>query len=117
MISSSESYSLLLLYFLQILLPDESYSLDDESDGDGSDSGSVGTCAFHFRFEESVARVDKSSGCVDESDGRVCDVGSGIFVLIGIESFGDIFPLVVFVPIGVESKGGRLIEIFWPPKS
>ena len=117
MISFSESYSLLLLYFLPFLLSDESDSLDDESEGDGSDSGSAGKCAFHFRFEESVAHVDKSSGCVDESVGLVCDVGSRIFVLIGIESFGDNFPLVVFVPIGLESKGGRLIEIFWPPKS
>ena len=35
----------------------------------------------------------------------------------GSESIGDVFTLVVLVPIGVESKGGRLIESFWRPKS
>ena len=50
-----------------------------------------------------------------------------IFVLTGIDSIGDVVPLFVFVPIGVESKGGRLIgveskcgqliESFWRPKS
>ena len=72
--------------------------LDDESDADGSDSGSAGTCAFPFRFEESI-------GCVYNSIGRVCGVGSGIFVLTGIKSIGGVIPLVVFVPKGVESKG------------
>ena len=39
------------------------------------------------------------------------------FFFTGIESNCDIDPLVVFVTIGVESKGGRLIELFWRPKS
>ena len=59
---------------------------------------------------DSVVRIDKSVGCV-------IGVGSGIFVLTGIKSIGDVVPLVVFVPKVVESKGGRLIEIFWRPKS
>ena len=37
---------------------------------------------------------------------------SGVFVPTGIESIGDVVPLVMFVLIGVESKVGRLIEIF-----
>ena len=36
---------------------------------------------------------------------------------IVIESIGDVFLLVVFLLIGVESKGSRLIEIFWRPRS
>ena len=38
------------------------------------------------------------------------------FFLTGIESIGDFIPVVLFVPRGVESKGGRLMEIFWRPK-
>ena len=70
----------------------------DESDNDGSGSGSSGMCDFPF--------------CSDNSFGRVSGVGSGIFVPTGSESIGDIVPLVVFVPIVVESKDGQLIEIF-----
>ena len=73
---------------------------------------------FSFLFEYSVGRVDKSVGhfddsvgCVDNSICRVCGIGYGVFVLILIESIGDVVMLVMFVPIGVESKGGRLIEI------
>ena len=84
--------------------------LDDDSNNYGSESGSSGTCTFPFRFVE-------SAGCIDHSVGRVCAVGSGVIVLTGIESFGDVVPLVMFVQIGVESKGSRLIEIFWRPKS
>ena len=81
------------------MLPfDKSDSIDDESDNDGSDSGSDGTCTFSFRFNKSVGRVDGSIG-------RVRGVGSGVFVLIGVKSVGDVVPLVVFVPIGFESKG------------
>ena len=47
----------------------------------------------------------------------VSDVGSGVFVLTGIESIGDVVTLVVFVPRGVKSKCGRFIEIFWLPES
>ena len=35
------------------------------------------------------------------------------FFPIGIESIGDVVTLVVLVPIGVESKGGQFLEIFW----
>ena len=83
---------------------------DNESDDDDSDSGSAGTCAFPFRFEESIDRVDNYIG-------HVCGVGSGVFVPIGIKSISDVVLLVVFVPIGVNPKGGRLIEIFWRSKS
>ena len=39
-------------------------------------------------------------------------VGSGVFVLTVIESIVDVVLLVVFVPIGVDSKGGQIIELF-----
>ena len=35
-----------------------------------------------------------------------------VFVSTEIESIGDVFTFIVFIPIGVESKGGRLIELF-----
>ena len=54
----------LILDFLYLLSLDESDFLDDESDNDGSDSGSSGMCAFPFRFGDSV-------GCVS-------GVGSGV---------------------------------------
>ena len=72
--------------------------LDDESDDDGSGSGSAGTCAFPFHNEEYFGHVDNSVGCVR-------GVGSGIF-LIGIESIGDVFLLVMFVSMRFDSKGG-----------
>ena len=81
---------------------DKVYLFDDESDNDGSGSRSPGTCDFPF--------------CSEEYVGRVIGVGSGDFVLTGIESIGDIVPLVVFVPRGVEFKGGQIIELFWRPK-
>ena len=105
LLSSAESYSFLLIYFLQFMLSDESDSLDDESDNNGSDSGFAGMCYFPFCFEDYV-------GSVGDSIGRVCGVGSGIFVPIVIESNCDVVPFVVFVPIVVESKIVRLIEIY-----
>ena len=86
--------------------------LDDESDNDGSESGSVSTCAFRFLFEDYVGPVDDSIGRVDNSVSCVHGVGSGVFFPIGIKSIDDVVPLVVFVPIGVESKCGLLIEMF-----
>ena len=77
-----------------MLSSNKSYLLDDEYDNDGYDSGSAGMRAFTFHFEESV-------GCVDDSVGHVRGVESGVFVPTGIESIGDVVPLVVFVPIGV----------------
>ena len=35
-----------------------------------------------------------------------------VFVPTGIKSIGDVVPLVLFKPIRIESKVGRLIEIF-----
>ena len=74
---------------------------DDESDDDGSGSVSLGTYNFQF--------------CSVDSVGRVNGVGSGFFVMNGIKSIGYVIPSVVFVPRGVESKVGRLIELFWHP--
>ena len=85
---------------------DESYSLHDKSDYDGSDYRSVGTCASPFCFEESVGHVDDSVGRIDDSVGRVgdsidrvCGVGYNIFFLTVIKSISDVVTLVVFVPI------------------
>ena len=82
-----------------MLSSEKSDSLDDEPENDGYDSGSAGTCAFTFRFDEYVGRVDNFVG-------RVRGVGSGVFLMTGIDSIGEVVPLVVFVPIGVESKCG-----------
>ena len=71
---------------------------DDESNDDGSGSGYPSTCTFPFSSGKSV-------GSVSESVGRVHGVGSGVFVPTGIESIGDVVPLVMLIPIGVESKG------------
>ena len=95
----------------------KSDSLNDESDDDSSDSGSTGTSTFPFRFEKYVGHVDNSVVHVDNSVGCFCGVDSGFFVPIGIDSIGDVVPLVVLVTIGVDSKGGQLIEIFWRSKS
>ena len=46
----------------------------------------------------------KSVGTAGESIGNVSGVGSGDFVLIEIESLGDVVPLVMFIPRGVNSK-------------
>ena len=89
---------------------------DDESDDNGSDSGSAGTCAFPFCFDESFGFVGDYVGRVEESIGCVSGVGSDTFVPKGIKSIVGAVPLVVFVPKGIYSKGGQLIEIFWPTK-
>ena len=73
-----------------MLLVDKSYLPNDEYDYVGSDSGSAGACALYFRFEDSVGRVD-------DSVGRVRGMGSVFFAPIGIESIGDIVPLVIFI--------------------
>ena len=75
----------------------ESDFLHDESDYDGSDSGSASMCDFTFRFDESADRIGKSVG-------RARGVGSGVFVPIGIKSIGEVFPLVMFATKGVNSK-------------
>ena len=96
---------------------DKSDFFDYESNDDGSESGSTGTCAFHFCFDEYFGCVRDYVGCVDDSVGCVSGVGSGVFFLTGIKSIGDVVTLVVSVPKGVDSNGGGLIEIFWRPKS
>ena len=90
---------LLLLGLLYFLLSEESDSLNDEYDDDGSDYESSGTYsfpAFSLHFENSV--------------GRVSGLGSGVFVPTGVDFKYDILALVVFVPIGVEFKCGQLIK-------
>ena len=82
---------------------------DDESDDDGSGSGSPGKCDFPFCSDE-------SDGSVGESIGRVRGVGSGILVLTGMKSIGDVVLLFVFLPIGFQFKDVRLIEIFFCSK-
>ena len=94
-----------LIDLLECISFDKLFLFDDESGDGGSGSGSPGTCAFTFCS-------DKSVGCVYKYFGTVRGVGSGILVLTGIKSIGDVVPLVVFAPKGVESKGGRLIKIF-----
>ena len=71
----------------------------DESDDDGSDSGSPGTCPFPFFSGKYV-------GSVSSAVGSVSCVGYEVFVLTGIESIGYIVPLVMSLPKGVNSKGG-----------
>ena len=65
---------------IELLSFDELDVFDDDSDNDGSGSRFPGTCDFSFFSGDSVSRV---SG-----------VGSGIFVLTGIKSIGDVVPLV-----------------------
>ena len=80
---------------MYLMSSDESDLIDDDSDYDGSDSGSSGTyyfCTFSFCFEDSV--------------GSVSSLGSGVFAPIGVEPEGDIFVFDVFVPIGVEYTVG-----------
>ena len=38
--------------------------------------------------------------------GHISGIGSGVFVPKVFESIGDVVPLVVFVPKGVDSKSG-----------
>ena len=70
---------------------------DDESDNDGSGSGSPVTCDFPFCSGESVGTVGKSVG-------RVCGVDYEFFVLIGNESIDDVVLLVMLLPKGVDSN-------------
>ena len=72
---------------------------NDESDDDGSGSGSPGTCAFRFCSVKSVGSVGKS---VDVVSG----VGSVVFVPTEIESISYFVLLLVSIPRGVDSKGG-----------
>ena len=62
-----------------MLSVDESDSINDDSENDGSDSRSDVTCNFNFRFDDSVGCIDVSVGRVDDFVGRVQGVGSRIF--------------------------------------
>ena len=53
----------------------------------------------------------------DKSVGRVIGLGSSIFFSIRVDSKCDGVTFIVFMPIGVESKGGQLIEMFWRSNS
>ena len=98
-----------LFDLLELVSFDKLYLFDDEFDNDGYVSGSPGTFAFPFSSNKSV-------GSAGESVGNVSGIGFGDFFLTGIESLGDIFSLVIFVPRVVDSKGVQLIESFWRPQ-
>ena len=90
----SDDFLLIAFLFfdlLELLSLDELDCFYDESGNDGSGSGSPGTCAFPFCSGKSVGSLGKSVGSVH-------GVGSGVFVLAGIESIGDIVPFLLFVP-------------------
>ena len=87
-----------LLYLIQLLSFYKSYTLDDDTNNDESDSSSAGTWYFPFRFDESVDHVGDSVGRVDDSVGHVHGVGSEVFVLTGIMSIRETVILVMFVP-------------------
>ena len=85
----------LISNFLYLLSSDESDSLDDKSDNNGSESGSSSTYSFPgFPL------------CFGNFVVHVTGLGYGFFLPIGVEYKCDIFAFVVFVPIGVKSKGG-----------
>ena len=87
---------------MYLLSLDESYFLDNETDNDGSESESSGTCsfpAFSLTFEDFV--------------GRVSVLWSVIFVPTGEDSKCDVFEFFVFVAIVVKQKGGLLLETIW----
>ena len=74
------------------------------------DPGPMVHALFHSFSDESLGSDGKSVGCV-------CGVGSGVFVPTVIDLIGDVVLLVVLLPKGVESKGGRLVELFCNSKS
>ena len=67
---------------LELLSFDKLDCFDDESDDYGSEYGFPGMCNFLF--------------CSRNSVGRASGVGSGNFFPTGIDSIGDVVPLVVF---------------------
>ena len=92
-------FLLIIFFYLLELVSFKELYFFDESDNNGSGFGSAGTFAFPFSSVKSVC----SAG---EYIGSVSGVVSGSFVLIAIESVGDVVPLVMFVQRGVGSKGG-----------
>ena len=89
----------LFFFGLLELVSFEKLDFFGESVNGGSGSRSPGAFAFPFSY---VKLVDSAS----ESIGSVSGVGFGNFVPTEIKSLGDVVSLVIFVPIGVESKGG-----------
>ena len=92
--------------FLYLLSSDKSDLIDDESEDDGPDYGSSGTYIFKYvslRFDNYV--------------GSASGLGSGVFISTGVDTKCDIFAFDVFLPISVESKVGRLIEVLWRSNS
>ena len=77
---------------------DKSYFLDDESDDDGSDSGSYDTCSFPL--------------CFDCSVGFVSGFGSGVFLPTVVSFNCEVFAFFVFISKGVKSRVGQLIQMF-----
>ena len=53
-----------LFDLLELISFDRLDLFDDESDDDGSESGSPGTCDFTFCYDESVGSVGESICCV-----------------------------------------------------
>ena len=99
-----------------MLSSDESDLLNNESEHYVSESGSAGNWVFLFALK--ILLVMLTTPLVTLTTLFVMFVAWLLdFPPIGIKSNCDIVPLVVFVPIGVDSKGDRLIEIFWHPKS
>ena len=49
--------------------------------------------------------------CFDNSVGSVSGLGSSVFIPTGVDPKCDIFEIDVFVPIGVESKGGNVLAL------
>ena len=88
----------MILDLLYLPSSEELDSINDESAYNGPDSGFFGTFSFPL--------------CVDVSVGLVCGLESGVFIPKVVEYKCDVFAFFVFVPIGVESKGGQLIDMF-----
>ena len=101
----SDAFPLIAFIFLidlmELISFDDLYLFNDESNNDGSRSGSPGTCDFPF--------------CSYNSVDCASDVGSGVFVSTGIESIGDVVPIAVFLPRRVGSKCGQLVGLFRRP--
>ena len=93
-----------LFDLIELVTFDELDLFSHYSDTDGS--GSVSPCTFAFPFSSG-----NSVGSSSQSVGSVSGVGFGGFFPTGIESLGDVVILVLFVLIGVESKGGQLIGV------
>ena len=86
------------LYFLSLDKSDILYDDSEELDSDSISSGMYYFCGFSLRFGDYV--------------GSVSVLGSDIFAPTRVESKGNIFASGAFIPTGVKSKFGRLLEMF-----